>query len=214
MKADQNLFICLIVPILTLIEPFKFSFLSIFLIRIPDDFNFDAEYALQEKLLGGKHGAKHGQWAILDFDQPIVSPLKSVVIGSRLDAENPESCRIACYGIVMAPMEKEGKYPFAGLKVYKPVKEREGTVSQVTPSGDWIVKGLFGKDTDIERFRGLKVTTADGASGVIDGTFGKSGKIKVIFESSGTESVRKGARVTLRLRKFIFADNTKKKLCQ
>ena len=26
-------------------------------VQIPDDFNFDAEYALQEKLLGGKHGA-------------------------------------------------------------------------------------------------------------------------------------------------------------
>ncbi len=35
LKADQNFFICSIVPILTLKEPFKLIFLSILLTRIP-----------------------------------------------------------------------------------------------------------------------------------------------------------------------------------
>ena len=37
-------------------------------------FDWDQEYAYQDKMLGGKDGAKLGQWALLQFESPIHCP--------------------------------------------------------------------------------------------------------------------------------------------
>lgn len=42
-----------------------------------------------------------------------------------------------------------------------------------------ICKDLLKKETNIEYFNGLKVTLSTGEKGVIEGTFGQSGKIKI-----------------------------------
>lgn len=50
---------------------------------------------------------------------------------------------------------------------------------QVTDDYTVIGKNLFKKETNLQLFVGLKVTLSSGESGVIDGSFGQSGKIKI-----------------------------------
>jgi selenocysteine-specific elongation factor len=45
-----------------------------------------------------------------------------------------------------------------------------------------IVKDLFSKEVDVQQFIGKEVKTESGDIGKIDGTFGKSGKIRVVFK--------------------------------
>lgn len=42
-----------------------------------------------------------------------------------------------------------------------------------------IGKNLFKKETNLQLFVGLKVTLSSGETGVIEGSFGQSGKIKI-----------------------------------
>lgn len=42
-----------------------------------------------------------------------------------------------------------------------------------------IGKNLFKKETNLHLFVGLKVTLSSGETGVIEGSFGQSGKIKI-----------------------------------
>lgn len=50
---------------------------------------------------------------------------------------------------------------------------------QVTDNYTVIGKNLFKKETNLQLFVGLKVTLSSGETGVIDGSFGQSGKIKI-----------------------------------
>lgn len=45
-----------------------------------------------------------------------------------------------------------------------------------------IVKDLFAKDMDVQPFVGKEVMLSNGDVGRIDGAFGKSGKIRVLFK--------------------------------
>ena len=42
-----------------------------------------------------------------------------------------------------------------------------------------ICKGLFKKETNMDMFNGLKVSLSSGEKGIIEGSFGQSGKFKV-----------------------------------
>ena len=44
-----------------------------------------------------------------------------------------------------------------------------------------IGKNLFKKETNIQLFVNLKVTLTTGETGLIDGSFGQSGKVKIRF---------------------------------
>lgn len=50
---------------------------------------------------------------------------------------------------------------------------------QVTDDYTVIGKNLFKKETNLQLFVGLKVTLSSGETGVIEGSFGQSGKIKI-----------------------------------
>ena len=67
-------------------------------------FDFNAEYEFADELspetavLCGGAG-KRRQFVILEFESPIICPLDSLLIGSRLDADvNTTSCRLAFHG--------------------------------------------------------------------------------------------------------------------
>jgi selenocysteine-specific elongation factor len=49
---------------------------------------------------------------------------------------------------------------------------------------------MFKKESDISLFENLKVTTAGGDAGVLQGAFGKSGKYKVHFPSGVPDDAR------------------------
>jgi selenocysteine-specific elongation factor len=67
------------------------------------------------------------------------------------------------------------------VKLYKN-KVKKGVVDRVVDNYTIIVKDLFDKDMDLQQFIGKEVILSNGDFGRIDGAFGKSGKIRVIFK--------------------------------
>ncbi len=65
------------------------------------------------------------------------------------------------------------------VKLFKD-KLKKGVIDRVVDNYTIIVKDLFAKDMDVQQFIGKEVMLANGDIGRIDGTFGKSGKIRVV----------------------------------
>ena len=68
------------------------------------------------------------------------------------------------------------------VKLFKE-KVKKGSVDRVVDSYSIIVKDLFDKETNLQFFIGKEVEI-EKHIGKIDGGFGKSGKVKVIFKES------------------------------
>ena len=66
----------------------------------------------------------------------------------------------------------------AHLKVFK-VKKREGVVERMSSQYEIIGKNMFKKETNLQPFVNLKVTLSTGEVGVIESSFGLSGKVKI-----------------------------------
>ena len=135
------------------------------------------------------------QWALLSFEAPITCQNSgAVIIGSRLDSEKCNACRLAFHGVLVEPVDKDS---LATLKIFKR-KTRTAIVDKICDKvgggndkvGMVIAKGLFGKQSDLSKFIGKAVTTANGDMGTIDGAFGKSGKFKVVFNPPAVVRVR------------------------
>ncbi|KAK7870360.1 hypothetical protein R5R35_000535 [Gryllus longicercus] len=121
------------------------------------------------------------QYALLEFDKQLSVVPGSVVIGSKLDIDfHSNTCRLAFSGCLLECLEDKN-YPqtvLPNLKVYKE-KSKLGLVERVVNTQEVIVKKLFKKETNIPLFSGLKVNLSTGDKGVIEGSFGQSGKVKV-----------------------------------
>ncbi|KAL7057210.1 hypothetical protein AAHC03_019383 [Spirometra sp. Aus1] len=127
---------------------------------------------------------------LLQFDSPVVVPLGELAIGSRLDADPlAPSCRLAFHGEVVNTFSTSDLA--SSLPVYR-WKSRAGEVERVTDSRSCIVRGLFKRETNWDIFQGLKVhvrsvgtdagdapTEALDIPGLIEGSFGQSGKCRV-----------------------------------
>lgn len=146
-------------------------------------FTFDTEYAFQEELRGAETPAPGEaappppppQWALLTFDAPVLAPPNARFIGSRLDFDsNANTCRLAMHGCLAAAVDASDPKALARLKVIRH-KQREGAVERWADAHTAIGRGMFKKDSDISRFENLRVTTAAGDVGVLQGAFGKSG---------------------------------------
>lgn len=131
------------------------------------------------------------QWAALLFDSPILAPVGSMVIGTKLDTSvNANTCRIAFYGRLSEPLPSNDLHELRKLNIYK-LKEKVGQIDRIdkaensgSSSGAGIAvigKNLFKKETDMSQFTGLTVHTKAGQAGVIDSSFGKSGKFRATF---------------------------------
>ena len=190
--------------------------------RVTDDtFAFDNEYIYQEQLYGSEGrplgveecsaGAEEGhtdhfqgqQWAYIKLDEPLTARKKTILLGSKLDADlNTSSCRIGLHGRLVsttAPILEK-------LKVFK-FKRREGVIERLEEDRKTaICKGLFGKNSDLAYFIGMEVRTLDGISGTLTSTFGQNGKCKVVF-SQTIHGDRKGDQVLLIYRKFVLNKN-------
>ena len=93
------------------------------------------------------------------------------------------------------------------LKIYK-LKQRSGVVDRVDKNGAVIVKDLFEKNSDITRFLNMKLVSPEHEVGVIDGPFGKSGKVKVSFNDP--DKIKKNMKLIMHFKKYIFDENKKK----
>ncbi|XP_062853977.1 selenocysteine-specific elongation factor [Trichomycterus rosablanca] len=147
-------------------------------------FSFDWEFCHQEEYLTGQGEAEcrePEQWALLEFERLVTCPPLSLVIGSRLDSDiHSNTCRLAFYGKLLEGFEEKNyvETTLPKLKISKD-KHKEGAVERVTDDYTVIGKNLFKKETNLQLFVGLKVTLSSGETGVIEGGFGQSGKIKI-----------------------------------
>ncbi len=183
----------------------------------PATFDTSAEYGFQDALVPPKAGAKHGQFALLEFETPLICPIGSIIIASRLDADaGGDACRLVFHGKLLNSMDTSVPRPFGDVKIFK-IKERTGTVVRVKSSQAVIVAGLFSKDSDVSRFLNMKVgltssdASGDEVQGTLEGKFGSSGKLVVGVEDSSKIKLR--GKVFLRFRKYVF-DEDKKKMTQ
>merc|ERR1712080_191142 len=150
------------------------------------ELNTDLEYEFQDEL-GDKTNVLNSnaevalQFVILEFDRPISCTKDALVIGSRLDTDiNLKTCRLAFHGRIQVPFLMKGyrETQLAPLKIYKS-KKKEGTVERMNDDYSVIVKSLFKKETNFQLFINMKVQLSTGENGIIEGSFGQSGKIKV-----------------------------------
>lgn len=166
-----------------------------------DAFDFSKEYLFQEQYLckdlvlgavsSGQANEKVGQategqyprqqWALVEFEKPVTCPQLCLVIGSKLDADiHANMCRLAFHGILLHGLEDKNyaESLLPSLRVYK-LKHKHGLVERATDNYSVIGRSLFKKDTNIQQFVGLKVQLSTGELGIIDSSFGQSGKFKI-----------------------------------
>jgi len=122
------------------------------------------------------------RFALVEFDHPICILANSLVIGSKLDADiHQNSCRIAFSGRVLRLLQDKdyAANDLPRLKVFK-AKRKEGIVERMTDPYTIIAKGLFRKESKIDAFVNLRVLLSlAGEVGIIEGSFGQSGKFKI-----------------------------------
>jgi len=151
-------------------------------------FDLTTEYDFQEELsdktlarASTDNVMSQQQYVLIEFDHPIIGMSDSLVIGSRLDTDiNLNTCRLAFYGRIVLPFLSKDytKVELPKLKIFK-WKSKEGTVERMSDEYNVIVKSLFKKETNMALFTNMKVKLSTGEEGVIEGSFGQSGKIKV-----------------------------------
>ena len=187
------------------------------------------------------------QWAVAQFEEAVTAPVDSLLVGARLDADtHAAACRITLSGRIVVPLhlksttsttsnansnnkgnsgssaDPTAAASLSQLKVYK-LKSREGSIERIEPDGCTAVcKGMFGKDSDLTRFLGMKIFLKgqQQRQGILEGSFGKSGKFKVRFSekivNTGVSTGGKGGpglAVVLQYKRFVF-DTDKRRIAQ
>ncbi|XP_053325558.1 selenocysteine-specific elongation factor [Spea bombifrons] len=139
---------------------------------------------LDQDKVGGQQGEEAlptQQWALVEFEKPVTCPKMCLVIGSRLDTDiHSNTCRLAFHGVLLEGVEDKSYAEtfLPKLKVFK-LKHKEGQVERINDDYSVIGRSLFKKETNIQLFVGLKVRLSTGEDGVIEGSFGQSGKFKI-----------------------------------
>lgn len=123
------------------------------------------------------------------------------MIGYKPDIDNDEkACRIAFHGTIqMLIDEKDNQEP---IKLFKK-KAKKGAVDRIIDAYSIIVKDLFDKETNLQNFVGKEVSIDKcELVGRIEGGFGKSGKVKLLFKESIEGKIIEGAEVHLEYTKW------------
>lgn len=121
------------------------------------------------------------QYVLLEFERPVIAPLHCLIIGSKLDTEVHQNlCRLAFHGRLLYGIDDKSYHQtvLQKLKIFK-VKRKEGVIERMLDNYNVIVRSLLKKETNIKIFIGLKVNLSSGEEGIIENSFGQSGKIKV-----------------------------------
>uniref|UniRef100_A0A2L2YM74 Selenocysteine-specific elongation factor n=1 Tax=Parasteatoda tepidariorum TaxID=114398 RepID=A0A2L2YM74_PARTP len=196
-----------------------------------DTFNYNLNYvhldSIEPKLTEEKDTKQNAEslFALLHFDRSVILNENSTYIASRLETDiHANLCRLAFHGKILSARKSDTEI-FSSLKVYNE-KMKEGVVDRMVNDYQVIVRDLFKKETNIQIFINLKVTLSTGEAGVIEGSFGQSGKVNVRIPNglnSGTKSQlslqkkdktiqNNPIRVTLKFKKFLYG--TKKNIFQ
>ncbi|KAK5643037.1 hypothetical protein RI129_009204 [Pyrocoelia pectoralis] len=186
-----------------------------------NSFNF-ADHFQYSAVLSGEENYSH--YLLLEFEKPVLVIDGCKVIGSKLDLDIlGNNCRIAFWGILLSYSKDKDYKPkyLSNLNVYKH-KTKTGTVERLASDNTVIVKGLFKKETDLSYFMNLNVTLSTGETGVIESSFGQSGKVKVYVKdglkeetlsllkrNSSNACEKTVITVTLLFKKFVFNNGVK-----
>ena len=165
----------------------KVSFFGLYDGDGTEKFDFDKDYLYQDELIAISKTSQEDdpaprcQFALLEFERPITCTDNCLVIGSKLDTDiHSNTCRLAFHGKLLESVSTP-KYAdtfLPKIKVFKR-KSREGVVERKVDDYAVICKGLFKKESNLEAFVNLKVQLSSGENGVIESSFGQSGKFKV-----------------------------------
>lgn len=181
-----------------------------------EDFNWKQNYSFEETL---NDNPEHPRdfFALIEFEHPVMVHDKMLLIGSKLDTEQTNVCRLAFHGEVSienSSNDKNYQQTFLpNLKVFK-IKSRDGNVQRVVNDYEVIVANLFKKETDRSKFIGMKCQLTSGESGTIAGSFGQSSKVRIQFTNPLQPStvillkdLKNDVKVQLSFKKFIFDKN-------
>ncbi|CAK9065982.1 Selenocysteine-specific elongation factor (Elongation factor sec) (Eukaryotic elongation factor [Durusdinium trenchii] len=150
-------------------------------------------------------------YVLLVLEKPVMCPLGSLVIGSKLDFDiHSPNCRMAFFGRILSSLDPKD---LKQLRLVK-MKSKVGVMERVDKQESTLIicKDMFKADSDIQSFVGLKILhESSGAEGILEGSFGQEGHIKVRFKEEipnlkldpkghikGTE------RISLFFKKFDF----------
>ncbi|KRX89904.1 Selenocysteine-specific elongation factor [Trichinella pseudospiralis] len=131
------------------------------------------------------------RYAVVQFEQAIFCFNQAQYIASKLDQPlEVSACRIAFHGqmLQMMPSNEHSTNWLKTLPVFKR-KIKRGTICNILDQHTVAVRGMFSKTSSLVPFLGCKVTLLNEhrTEGVIEGWFGKSGKIKVRFPNPLSE---------------------------
>eukprot|EP00026_Physarum_polycephalum_P006483 Phypoly_transcript_06527.p1 GENE.Phypoly_transcript_06527~~Phypoly_transcript_06527.p1 ORF type:complete len:526 (+),score=74.82 Phypoly_transcript_06527:151-1728(+) len=171
-------------------------------LKLNSEFNSGEDYEFMEALPPGAPQV----FALLTFEKPIIAPLGSIVIASRLDIDiHSNSCRIAFFGNLLRQIDPTRAALFSQLRIFK-IKTKTGSIERVHDPNTLIGKDLFKKETDMNLFVGMKIKKDNGEIGVIESSFGKSGKFKARFTNDQTGAT---GNLHLSIKRYIY-DQSKK----
>lgn len=150
-------------------------------------------------------------YVLLVLEKPVMCPLGSLVIGSKLDFDiHSPNCRMAFFGRILSSMDPKD---LKQLRLVK-MKQKVGVMDRVDKQEPSLIicKDMFKADSDIQSFIGLKILhESSGAEGVLEGSFGQDGRIKVRFKEEiqslkldSNKNIRGTERISLFFKKFDF----------
>uniref|UniRef100_A0A182STV8 Tr-type G domain-containing protein n=1 Tax=Anopheles maculatus TaxID=74869 RepID=A0A182STV8_9DIPT len=178
---------------------------------------------VEEMTTNDQQDQQRNVFALLEFETPVLAFQNALIIGSKLDSDvHTADCRIAFSGR-LAHIIRDSKYTetvLPELQIYKH-KTKTGSIQRVVSESELIAVGLFKKSANNRQaFVGLSISLSSGERGIIQDTFGASGKVKLHFAQPVAAEVlerigqkgpsREGEiKVELKFKKFLFRKNAK-----
>uniref|UniRef100_A0A182WCJ4 Selenocysteine-specific elongation factor n=1 Tax=Anopheles minimus TaxID=112268 RepID=A0A182WCJ4_9DIPT len=188
-----------------------------------ETFSYAHQYEYVEEIAAERDATSRNIFALLEFETPVLAYQNALIIGSKLDSDvHAADCRIAFSGR-LSQIIRDGKYTetvLPELQIYKH-KAKTGSIQRVVNENELIAVGLFKKSANNRQaFVGLGINLSSGERGIIQDTFGASGKVKLHFPEPVAADVlkrigQKGpspdgeVKVELRFKKFLFRKNAK-----
>ncbi|XP_035905961.1 selenocysteine-specific elongation factor [Anopheles stephensi] len=200
---------------------------TILLFRGADEspFSHAQQYEFVEEIANDQPQQHGSVYALLEFETPVLAFQNALIIGSKLDSDAHAAgdCRIAFSGR-LSHIIRDGRYTetiLPELQIYKH-KAKTGTIQRVVNEHELIAVGLFKKSANNrEAFVGLGISLSSGERGIIQDTFGASGKVKLHFPEpvapdvlkrigqKGSAPTGEEVKVELKFKKFLFRKNAK-----
>ena len=167
-------------------------------------------------------------FAVLEFDRPVMAMTNSLLIGSDLQSEDENACRLAFSGrLIDCSQDKQYQTTFLpSIKIFKQ-KSKEGSLDRVVSENQLIAKGFCKKESNIDHLVGLKVKIVLSepnelnVEARIESRFGQTNKVRLnLTEPLTAESSKllknnvKQAKVLLNFKKYFYGAMGKSKLVQ